>query len=113
MPGIDRARTFIAAPLLHLLPPLSAYDFFFVRAVRSYLTTAKSCALLHLVERLAEHVAARVALRTVCACGCNRCVAAASEQRSCPRVRLYVRLRAVLAATEAECIGYRSPVDVR
>ena len=32
--------------------------------------------------------------------------------RSCPRVRLYVRLRVVLAATEAECIGYRSPVDV-
>ena len=27
-------------------------------------------------------------------------------------MRLYVRLRAVLAATETVCIGYRSPVDV-
>ena len=43
-------RALSLLPLLHLLPPLSAYDFFFVRAVRSYLTTAKSCALLHLLR---------------------------------------------------------------
>ena len=53
-----------------------------------------------------------MAPRAACACRRNRWITAVSQQHGCARKRLYVRMCAVLTATEALCIRGMSPVDV-
>ena len=91
-------------PLLRLLLMRSAHQFFLLRALRRSLTSSKElCACMP--SRTSSSVCCR-------GCGRDHRVATASHLHDCTRVRQYVRLHAVLAATEAVCIGYRPPVDV-
>ena len=108
MPGIDRAPHFVSAAAALAAAAICSH-FLFVACVTQIFDSQQRATRLHTFTdglRSVSDWSWRHVTRA-------RVVATAGPLlRSCPRVRLYVRLRVVLAATEAECIGYRSPVDV-
>ena len=88
-------------PLLCLLPLRSAHIFFCFVRFADVCLAAKSRPLTYLHERPPQRVAVVAAPRAARACCRDRRVAAARQQHGCTRVRLYMRLRTVLAATAA------------